>query len=148
MAVSLFLLVLCLLIIWTNFKLMLKKNCLKKKNRLHCISHSWSSDKIKLVVVVLVTQSCTTLCDPMDPLWSSVHGILQARILEWVAIPFSRGSSLTQGSNPGLLHCWQVLHCLGLRDQIKKIPMDMTFPNKYNKLTDNTVDSFLILLNL
>ena len=44
---------------------------------------------------VLVTQSCLTLCDPMDysPLGSSVHGILQARILEWVAISFSRGSS-------------------------------------------------------
>ena len=43
---------------------------------------------------VLVTQSCLTLCDPVD-CWlpdSSVHGILQARILEWVAIPFSWGS--------------------------------------------------------
>ena len=41
-------------------------------------------------------QSCLTLCDPMDcsPPGSSVHGILQARILEWVAISFSRGSSL------------------------------------------------------
>ena len=38
-------------------------------------------------------------------LGSSVHGILQARILEWVAISFSRVSSLTQGSNQGLLHC-------------------------------------------
>ena len=41
-----------------------------------------------------VAQSCPTLCDPMDcnlP-GSSVHGILQARILEWVAISFSRGS--------------------------------------------------------
>ena len=42
-----------------------------------------------------VTELCLTLCDPMDcsPPGSSVHGILQARILEWVAIPFSRGSS-------------------------------------------------------
>ena len=44
---------------------------------------------------VKVTQSCPTLRNPMD--WglpgSSVHGILQARILEWVAISFSRGSS-------------------------------------------------------
>ena len=42
-----------------------------------------------------VTQSCPTLCDPVDcsPPGSSVHGILQARILEWVAISFSRGSS-------------------------------------------------------
>ena len=39
--------------------------------------------------------SCPTLCDPMDysPLGSSVHGILQARILEWVVIPCSRASS-------------------------------------------------------
>ena len=40
-------------------------------------------------------QSCPTLCDPIDcsPPGSSVHSILQARMLEWVAIPFSRGSS-------------------------------------------------------
>ena len=40
-------------------------------------------------------QSCLTLCNAMDcsPPGSSVHGILQARILEWVAISFSRGSS-------------------------------------------------------
>ena len=37
-----------------------------------------------------VAQSCLTLCDPVD---YTVHGILQARILEWVAFPFSRGSS-------------------------------------------------------
>ena len=44
---------------------------------------------------VLAAQSCLTLRDPMDcsPPGSSVHGILQARILEWVAISFSRGSS-------------------------------------------------------
>ena len=43
----------------------------------------------------LVTQSCPTLCDSMDcsPSGSSVHGILQARVLEWVAMPSSRGSS-------------------------------------------------------
>ena len=44
---------------------------------------------------VLIAQSCPILCDFMDcsPPGSSVHGILQARILEWVAIPFSRESS-------------------------------------------------------
>ena len=42
------------------------------------------------VISVKVARSCLTLCDPMD---YTVHGILQARILEWVAIPFSRGSS-------------------------------------------------------
>ena len=46
-------------------------------------------------VKVLVTQSCLTLCESMDCSLpgSSVHGILQARLLEWVAILFSRGSS-------------------------------------------------------
>ena len=39
---------------------------------------------------VKVTQLCPTLCNPMD---YTVHEILQARILEWVAFPFSRGSS-------------------------------------------------------
>ena len=45
--------------------------------------------------IQLVAQSCPTLCDPTDcsPPDSSVHWISQARILEWVAIPFSRGSS-------------------------------------------------------
>ena len=51
-----------------------------------------------------VIQSCLTLCDPMD---HTVHGILQARILEWVAFPFSKGSS-----NPGLPYCRQILYQL------------------------------------
>ena len=47
------------------------------------------------VVKVLVIQSCLTLCNPLDcsSPGSSVHGILQARVLEWVALSFSRGSS-------------------------------------------------------
>ena len=51
------------------------------------------------VCVCSVTQLCLTLCDPVDcsPPASSVHGILQARILEWVAISSSRGSSPIQG---------------------------------------------------
>ena len=51
--------------------------------------------KIPLRKKVLAVQSCPTLCNPMDcsPPGSSVHRILQARILEWVAIPFSRGFS-------------------------------------------------------
>ena len=44
---------------------------------------------------VLVAQSCPILCDSMDcsPPGFSIHGILWARVLEWFAIPFSRGSS-------------------------------------------------------
>ena len=54
------------------------------------LNHSMS-----LKVRVLVTQSYPSLCDPMDcsPPGSSVHGILQVRILEWIAIPLSMGSS-------------------------------------------------------
>ena len=53
---------------------------------------------LSLVVVkmrVLITQLCPTLCDPMDgsPPGSSVQGVLQVGILEWVASPFSRASS-------------------------------------------------------
>ena len=52
-----------------------------------------------------VAQSCLTIADPMD---YTVHGILQARILERVAFPFSRGIFPTQGSNAGLPHCRQI----------------------------------------
>ena len=61
-------------------------------------------------VKVKVVQSCLILCNPMD---YTVHGILQARILEWVAFPFSRGSrDRTQGSNPGLLPCRRIFYQL------------------------------------
>ena len=43
-----------------------------------------------MLMKVKVAQSHLTLCDPLD---YTVHGILQARLLEWVAFPFSRGSS-------------------------------------------------------
>ena len=49
-----------------------------------------NQERIGVKVKVKVAQSCLTLCDPMD---YTVHGILQARILEWVAFPFSRGPS-------------------------------------------------------
>ena len=50
---------------------------------------------MQLLGQVLVSQLCPTLCDPMDysPPGSSVHGILQERLLEWVVMPSSRGSS-------------------------------------------------------
>ena len=60
-------------------------------------------------------QSCLTLCDPMDcsPPGSSVHGILQTRILEWVAMPSSRGSSQPRDrTHVSYISCiaWQVLY--------------------------------------
>ena len=69
-------------------------------------------------ILVLVAQSCPTLCDPMDysPRGSSVRGVLQARVLEWVAIPFSRGSSQlrdqTQFSCTGRQILYRVSQCL------------------------------------
>ena len=76
-------------------------------------SSEWSPERWRSKVA----QLCLTLWDPMDCSLpgSSVHGIFQARVLEWVAISFSRGSSLTQGSNLDLLHCRQMLYCLSCR---------------------------------
>ena len=61
--------------------------------------HIWTSASLWRFVYV---QSCPTLCNLMDcsPPGSSVHGISQARILEWVAIPFSRGSSRPRDQTP------------------------------------------------
>jgi len=56
---------------------------------------SFSDQEVPVCVPAKLLQSCPMLCDPMDcsPPGSSVHGILQARTLEWVAMPSSRGSS-------------------------------------------------------
>ena len=72
---------------------------------------------LNMCVYVGSSQSCLTLCDPKDCSLpgSSVHGILQARILEWVAIPFSRGSSQPRDQTWVFRcydHCSQILYCL------------------------------------
>ena len=61
----------------------------------------------------LVAKSCPTLCDPGDcsPAGSSLCGISQARMLEWVAISFSRGPSRSKRSNPYFLLGRQILYC-------------------------------------
>ena len=63
---------------------MILRNCFK-----------FSNSAVKGSEPLLVSQSCLTFCDPLDcsPPGSSLHGMLQARVLEQVAIPFSRGSS-------------------------------------------------------
>ena len=80
------------------------------------------SQQIHMSQPQLIAQLCLTLCDPVDcsPPGSSVHGILQARILEWVAISFSRRSLWPRDQEgrgeegrerrAGLLHCRQVLY--------------------------------------
>ena len=72
------------------------------------------SSLLLYAVKVLVAQSCLTLCNPMDcsPPDFSVHGILQARTLEWVAHSLLQGVFPTQGSSSSLLHCRQILYHL------------------------------------
>ena len=62
-------------------------------------------------VKIKVTQSCLPLCDPMDcrTSGSSVHGILQPRVLEWGDIPFSRRSSQPRHWTQSNSHCRQTL---------------------------------------
>ena len=76
----------------------------------------------------LVTQSCLTLCDPMvySPPGSSVHGILQERVLEWVAMPSSRGSSLPgiEPRSPNL----QAIFCLPSHQRSPRILEWVAYP--------------------
>ena len=82
---------------------------------------------------VKVAQSCPAFCNPKD---YAVHRILQARILEWVAFPFSRGSShprdRTRRSNKGLLYCRWILYQLSTRES----PMDMSSSKPWEILKD------------
>ena len=78
-------------------------------------STNYNLYKLHVCICAKLLQSCLTLCYPMDYSLpgSSVHGIFQVRILEWVAITYSRRIFLTQGSNLHLLcllHCRRVLH--------------------------------------
>ena len=88
-------------------------------NPLWCTEQtSLSAPEALSFTTVICAQRCPTLCDPMDrsPPGSSVQGIIQARILEWVAMPSFRGIFLTQGSTPGLLHCRQILYHWATRE--------------------------------
>ena len=71
----------------------------------------------KDIVVVIRLLSCSVMSNSLDPMdciqpGSSVHGISQARILEWAAFPFIQGIFLTQGLNVDLSHCRQILYRL------------------------------------
>ena len=100
-------------------------------------SHHYLSNSSALHAKSL--QSCLTLCGPMNcsSPGSSVHGILQARILGWVAISFSRGILPIQGSNPNLLHCRQTLdhQCLYIG-----------FPHFYVVFTSRSIFITLIVI--
>ena len=105
--------------------------CLHKKE---AIPFSW-------LLYVLYTQSLQLrliLCDSMDcsPPGSSVHGILQATILECVAVPSSRGSSWPQGVNLHclqFLNCRQILYCWAIREaQVKLTGFKMSINQSLN----------------
>ena len=74
--------------------------------------HFKESTLKSLLESCLVAKSSLIPCDPVDcsPPSCSVHGISQVRILEWVAIPFSRGSSWLRDPTPHLLLCRQILY--------------------------------------
>ena len=83
------------IIVWKRtFPLKNIGNIINSTTQRHLLSYSQYWNRHTLQVKMLVTQSCLPVCDPMacGPPGSSVHGISQARILEWVAIAFSRGS--------------------------------------------------------
>ena len=98
---------------------------------LSCLEYSNTSDTQKvsslekpkfnvtyLKCLLSLVLSCLTSCNPMDwsPPGSSVHGILQARVLEWVAISFSRGASqLRDETHVSCVYCigrWIFYHCV------------------------------------
>ena len=68
-----------------------------------------------------VAQSCPALCYPMD---YTVHGILQARMLEWVAFPFSRGPSQPRNLTQISQNCRQILYQLSYQASSKPITKD------------------------
>ena len=79
------------------------------------------------------SESHSIMSDSLRPL-NTVHGILQARILEWVAFPFSRGIFPTQGSNPGLPYCRWSLYQLshkGVRGRKKQFGFESMRVNKH-----------------
>ena len=78
-------------------------------------------------------QLCSALCDPMDCSLtdSPVHGTLQARILEWIAMPFSSGIFLTQGLNARLLHRRQILYHQATQEARSHQTSPVRFPTSF-----------------
>ena len=95
-----------------------------------------------LKVKVLVAQSCPILCDPMDcsPPGSSVHGILQARTLEWIAIPFSRRSSQPRDQTQ--------VSCIDRRILYHLSHQERQFPDAYSQLTSQELDPTLTSISI
>ena len=75
---------------------------------------NWDTKHLAVTAAAYLLQSCPTLCNPIDCSLpgSSVHGILQARVLEWVALPSSRGSSQPRDQTQVYPHFRQILYQL------------------------------------
>ena len=78
----------------------------------HCFLGLPSVKQKGWAVEVLVAQPCLTLCNPMQPSRPFCPWNFPARILEWVAISFTRGSSQPRDRTQDLLLCKQILYCL------------------------------------
>ena len=120
---------------------------------------------LKMKVNVLVAQSCLTFCDPTDCSLpgSSVHGISQARILEWVAISFSRGSSCPRdqiqvsciaadsstSEPPGKPHMYSTIniHTAVMTDERSIISNYFSFPPVFLLFSSLSIIKFNMLLN-
>ena len=98
--------------LWALVFLFLNKILVKSEIFSECEEVKWSE----------VAQSCLTLCDPMDcsSTGSSVHRILQARILEWVAISFSRGSSQPRDRTQGCCIAGRCFNLWATREPLLK----------------------------
>ena len=93
-------------------------------------------------VKMLVAQSCPTLCNPVDcsPPGSSVHGIHQARVLGWVAVPFSRGSFWIRGQTQVSCSAYRLFTIWTIRE----IPKQIFCVYTVLALAKNTIDWVLL----
>ena len=110
----------------SDHELLVAKCRLKlKKYRENKAIQVWpNSNTLLYTRKVKVTQLCSTLCDPMD---YTVHGILQARILEWVAFSFSKGSSQPRDWIRVSCIAGRFFNVYAIREAPKPYPMRMGY---------------------
>ena len=95
--------------LWLHRVFLGSELCVLRQTLITNTDSLWCPQQLNLRSEVKVAQSCLTLCDPKD---YHVHGIFQARILELGSRSLLQGIVPTQGSNPLLLHCRQILYQL------------------------------------
>ena len=117
------------------------------------IAYLWSElQMMKWKVKVKVTQSCPAVFDPMDCI---VLGILQARILEWVAFPFSKGSSQPRDRTGGTCIAggfftnWAIREAFTNDEKNTKLDLNIQFfLERYYIVSDQVVETSLFFLNV